>query len=72
MKKSGENIKALLRMGVELSLHAQDFRYSELEDFVRLSANMETNLTLVVGDDLNFDEVNKLARIGKDHLRLDL
>ena len=72
MKKSEENIKSLLRMGAKLILSTEDFRYSELEDFVRLSANKETELTIVVGDSLNSDEVKKLVNVGKEFLRLDL
>ncbi len=72
MKKSEENIKSLLRIGAKIILSTEDFRYSELEDFVRLSANKETELTLVVGDSLNTDEVKKLVSVGKEFLRLDL
>ena len=72
MKKSEENIKSLLRMGAKLILRTENFRYSELEDFVRLSANKETELTLIVGDSINTDEVKKLASVGKEFLRLDL
>jgi len=72
MKKSEENIKSLLRMGAKLILRTDDFRYSELEDFVRLSANKETELTLIVGDSINTDEIKKLVSVGKEFLRLDL
>lgn len=72
MKKSEENIKSLLRMGAKLILRTEDFRYSELEDFVRLSANKETELTLIVGDSINTDEVKKLVSVGKEFLCLDL
>lgn len=72
MNKSAENIKSLLRMGARLILRAEDFHYSELEDFVRLSANKETELIVVVGDNLNSDEVKKLVSVGKEFLRLDL
>lgn len=72
MKKSEENIKSLLRMGAKLILRTEDYRYSELEDFVRLSANKETELTLIVGDSINTDEVKKLVSVGKEFLRLDL
>lgn len=72
MNKSAENIKSLLRMGARLILRTEDFRYSELEDFVRLSANKETELIVVVGDNLNTDEVKKLVSVGKEFLRLDL
>ena len=72
MNKSAENIKSLLRMGAKLILSTEDFRYSELEDFVRLSANKETELIVVVGDNLNSDEVKKLVSVGKEFLRLDL
>lgn len=59
-------------MGAKLILRTEDYRYSELEDFVRLSANKETELTLIVGDSINSDEVKKLVGIGKEFLRLDL
>ena len=72
MKKSEENIKPLLRMGAKLILRTEDYRYSELEDFVRLSSNKETELTLIVGDGINSDEVRKLVSVGKEFLRLDL
>ena len=72
MKKSEENIKSLLRMGAKLILGTEDFRYSELEDFVILSANKETELTLIVGDSINSDEVKKLVSVGKEYLRIDL
>lgn len=72
MKKSEENIKALLRNGAKLTLRSDDFRYSELAEFVRLSANGETELAIIVGDNLNFDEANKLAVIGGEFLRIDL
>lgn len=72
MKKSEENIMSLLRMGAKLILRTEDYRYSELEDFVRLSANKETELTLIVGDSINTDEVKKLVSVGKEFLRLDL
>lgn len=72
MKKSEENIKSLLRMGAKLILRTDDFRSSELEDFVRLSANKETELTLIVGDSINTDEIKKLVSVGKEFLRLDL
>lgn len=72
MNKSAENIKSLLRMGARLILRAEDFRYSELEDFIRLYANKETELIVVVGDNLNSDEVKKLVSVGKEFLRLDL
>ena len=72
MKKSEENIKSLLRMGAKLILRTDDFRYSELEDFVRLSANKETELTLIVGDSINTDEIKKLVSVGKEFLRLDI
>ena len=72
MKKSEENIRSLLRMGAKLILRTEDYRYSELEDFVRLSATKETELTLIVGDGINSDEVKKLVGIGKEFLRLDL
>ena len=72
MKKSEENIQSLLRMGAKLILRTEDYRYSELEDLVRLSANKETELTLIVGDGINSDEVRKLVSVGKEFLRLDL
>lgn len=72
MKKSEENIKPLLSMGAKLILRTEDYRYSELEDLVRLSANKETELTLIVGDGINSDEVRKLVSVGKEFLRLDL
>ena len=72
MKKSEENIRSLLRMGAKLILRTEDYRYSELEDFVRLSANKGTELTLIVGDGINSDEVRKLVSVGKEFLRLDL
>ena len=72
MKLSEENIKSLLRMGAKLILRTEDFRYSELEDFVRLSANKETELIIVVGDNLNTDEVKKLVSVGKEFIHLDL
>lgn len=59
-------------MGAKLILRTEDYRYSELEDFVRLSANKETELTLIVGDGINSDEVRKLVSVGKEFLRLDL
>ena len=72
MKKSEENIRSLLRMGAKLILRTEDYRYSELEDFVRLSANKGTELTLIVGDGINSDEVRKRVSVGKEFLRLDL
>lgn len=62
----------MLRMGAKLTLCAEDFRYSELEEFVRTSANKETELTIVIGDNLNSDEVKKLVCVGKEYIRLDL
>lgn len=72
MKKSKENIKTLLRNGISVVVRTDDFRYSELEEFARLSNSSETNLTLVVGDDLTFDEVMQLAHISHGHICLNL
>lgn len=72
MRIPGEDVKALLRKGAKLILRADDYRYSELDDFVRLAANTKTELTLVVGDSLHVDEVGKLHCIGREYLRIDL
>ncbi len=72
MRIPGEKVKALLRMGAKLILRADDYRYSELEDFVRLSANIENEMILVIGDNLQVDEVSKLHCIGREFLRIDL
>lgn len=72
MKKSKEHIKALLREGISVVMRTDDFRYSELEEFARLSNSSETNLTLVVGDDLTFDEAMQLAHISHGHICLNL
>lgn len=72
MKKSAENIKALLRNSVPVKLQSDSFRFSELSDIARLAASSETTITLVVGDNLTFAEVQDLANISNGHLQVDL
>ncbi len=72
MKKSKDNITTLLRCGVPLVIKSDDFPFSELATFARLSRTGETNLTLVVGDTLTFDEVMQLARAGNGFLIVDI
>ena len=73
MRKSAENIMALLHQGVAgLTLKSADFRFSELFEFARLAATSETNLVLIVGDNLTASEVLSLAEIAHGHLHVDL
>lgn len=73
MKKSVENITALLRSGIGgLTLRSDDFRFSELSMFAQLAASSETPLTLVVGDNLTFAEVMALSKTAHGFLRVDL
>lgn len=71
MRKSAENIKALLRDGVPVTLRTDNFRYSELMEFARLAASSETTIILAVGDNLTFSEVKTLADIAHGHLHTD-
>lgn len=61
MKKSAENIRSLIRRGVEVSVHSSDFQFYELEDIARLARSNETKLTITVGDNLNFAEAGHLV-----------
>ena len=73
MKKSVENIKALLRSGIGgLTLKSDDFRFSELSTFAQLAASSETPLTLVVGDNLTSAEVLALTKTAHGFLHVDL
>lgn len=73
MKKSVENITALLRSGIGgLTLKSDDFRFSELSVFAQLAASSETPLTLVVGDNLTFAEVLALTKTAHSFLHVDL
>ena len=73
MKKSVENITALLRSGIAgLTLKSDDFRFSELSMFTQLAASSETPLTLVVGDNLTFAEVLALTKTAHGFLLVDL
>lgn len=72
MKKSAENILALLRKGVPVKLLSDDFRFSELSEFARISSSAETDITLVVGDNLNFAEVMELANVSHGHIHIDI
>lgn len=64
---------ALLHQGVAgLTLKSADFRFSELFEFARLAATSETNLVLIVGDNLTASEVLSLAEIAHGHLHVDL
>lgn len=72
MKKTKDNIMALQRIGVQLVIKSDDFQFSELAEFARLSCSNETNLTIAVGDDLSFDEIMQLARASHGHLIVDL
>lgn len=72
MRKSADNIKALLRKGVFVTLCSDDYRFSELMDFARIAASSETEMVLVIGDNLTFPEVDSLASAARGHLRVDL
>lgn len=73
MKKSVENITALLRSGIGgLTLKSDDFRFSELSVFAQLAASSETPLTLVVGDNLTSAEVLALTKTAHGFLYVDL
>lgn len=73
MKKSVENITALLRSGIGgLTLKSDDFRFSELSVFAQLAASSETPLTLVVGDNLTSAEVLALTKTAHGFLHVDL
>lgn len=72
MKKSAENIKALLRNSVPVKFQSDNYRFSELSDIARLAASSETTIILVVGDNLTFAEVQTLANISNGHLQVDL
>ena len=72
MKKTAENIKTLLREGIQVTLRSDNFRFSELSDFARLAASSETTITIVVGDNLTFAEVQALAQISHGQLHTDL
>lgn len=73
MKKSTENILSLLHKGIAgLTLKSSDFRFSELYKFARSAASSETNLVLVIGDNLTASEVISLAEIAHGHLHVDL
>ena len=53
-------------------MKSSDFRFSELCEFARSAAASETNLVLVVGDNLTASEVISLAEIAHGHLHVDL
>ena len=73
MKKSVENITALLRSGIGgLTLKSDDFRFSELSMFAQLAASSETPLILVVGDNLTFAEITALEKTAHGFLHVDL
>lgn len=73
MKKSVENITALLRSGIGgLRLKSDDFRFSELSVFAQLAASSETPLSLVVGDNLTSAEVLALTKTAHGFLHVDL
>jgi hypothetical protein len=72
MKKSAENIKTLLRNSIPVKLQSDNYRFSELSDIARLAASSETMITLVVGDNLTFAEVQTLANISNGYLHVDL
>lgn len=73
MKKSVENITALLHSGLGgLTLKSDDFRFSELSMFAQLAASLETPLILVVGDNLTFAEITALAKTAHGFLHVDL
>lgn len=72
MKKTQDNIAALIRARVPVKLNADDFRYSELENLVRLAASSETTITLIIGDNLIAAEVLDLGRIAHGQLKVDL
>ena len=72
MKKTQDNIAALVRGGVPVALKSDDFRYSELASLARLAASSETTMTLVVGDNLTAAEVSDLARTAHGHMHVDL
>lgn len=71
MKLTEENIKTLLRDGIQLIVRSDDYRYSELEEFARLSAVNETQMILVVGDNITFNEARKLAKVSCKNIVLD-
>ncbi len=73
MKKSVENITALLRSGIGgLTLKSDDFRFSELSTFAQLAVSSETPLTLVVGDNITFTEVMALSKTAHGFLHVEL
>ncbi|MEG2599539.1 MAG: hypothetical protein RSA66_08705 [Muribaculaceae bacterium] len=72
MKKSAQNIIALLRESVPVTLRSDNFRFSELSDFARISATAETTINLIVGDNLTFQEVQSLSNISNRHIHVDL
>lgn len=72
MKKSCENITALLRKGASVTLRSDDFRFSELLGFARIANSSETSITLVVGDSLTLAEVLEIANTAHGHLQIDL
>ena len=73
MKKSVENITALLRSGIGgLTLRSDDFRFSELSMFAQLAASSETPLILVVGDNLTSAEVIVLTKTAHGFLHVYL
>ena len=63
--------KALLRMGVSVSLNTDDCRYLQLEELVKIAIANEVRLTLIVGDNITPDELERLALIGRSYLHLD-
>jgi len=70
MKKSADNIKHLLRSGILVELHTDDFRFSELLGFANLARSQQTMLTFTIGDNLNFDEVLDLSAVAKGYLKI--
>lgn len=72
MRKTQDNIAALLRAGVPVKLNADDFRHSELANLMRIAASSETTITLIIGDSLTAAEVQDLGRIAHGQLKVDL
>ena len=72
MKKSYENVAALLRHSTPVTLRSDDFRFSELSKLVNVTIANEAELTIVVGDNLTASEVSMLTHNTRGRVRIVL
>lgn len=66
MKRTRENIVALIKRGASVRINSSDFRFSELQGIAHEAASQECKIAISVNSGITSDELQHLAIICKD------